>query len=201
MMNLLNTDDQTYRLLLGIWLAVLAAGNIMIAGSLTHSLTRCDPHFLPDNTPFARVLRGFLQTGLVIALFSIITLVCFFSSPSTNVIGLLALPFGRLYSNAVLDTLLSRIPYSARSTNAEILITKSGTDSIWLPTGSTGTGRGAGGLNSGGGAGGAGTNSNNNFHLRSIHVKTEVYSDANNDQDGPASDEDESKSGRRGMGI
>ncbi|KAI9463142.1 hypothetical protein HD554DRAFT_2175650 [Boletus coccyginus] len=55
-----------------------------------------------------RLIRGAIQTGLFIGIFSLGNLITFVLLPNTNLYGMFAIPIGRIYTNTLMDSLLAR---------------------------------------------------------------------------------------------
>ncbi|KAF8890378.1 hypothetical protein BD779DRAFT_1517207 [Infundibulicybe gibba] len=113
---------------------------------------------------------GGIQTGFFTGAFALAGLVAFRVSPQTTVYALFAIPVGRIYTNAILDTLLAREPpapptatqHNQMKTQRPVSAAKSRADAIWAPRPCSKPPTQA------------------SFSLHSIHVCTEVFTDAVN---------------------
>ncbi|KIK01086.1 hypothetical protein K443DRAFT_678673 [Laccaria amethystina LaAM-08-1] len=155
------SGSDLYRTLLVAWLSVQTFTDLFIAGSLTYTLSHIPAFMSHLPSPFERILRGVLQTGFAAFLVSLLGLVVFIASPTTNAYLVFILALGRLYSNSILDTLLARdkrvavLPWQATPQ----VKSNSSTRDIWVPAPSNPA------------------QPTNSISLNSIHIRTEVYSD------------------------
>ncbi|KAH7921677.1 hypothetical protein BV22DRAFT_1132059 [Leucogyrophana mollusca] len=90
------------------WLAMQVGCDAFITATLTIILSRSRTGFRKTDTVLNRLIRGAIQTGLFAGIFSLGDLVSFLSWPDTNLYGMFAVPIGRIYTNTLLDTLLTR---------------------------------------------------------------------------------------------
>ncbi|KAF9468773.1 hypothetical protein BDZ94DRAFT_540496 [Collybia nuda] len=151
------SSPPVYKSVVTSWLSLQTAQDAILAGSLGYSLSHCRPAFMAGESTNGRVLRGALQIGLFAFLFSLASLLGFLAGPSTSFYGMFAIPVGRVYSNVILDTLLSRKVIDSQTD--EKPATRP-TEDIWVPPAQTSS------------------VSANSFSLHSIQVRTEVFSDA-----------------------
>lgn len=155
------SGSDLYRTLLVAWLSVQTFTDLFVAGSLAYTLSHIPAFMSHLPSPFERILRGVLQTGSAAFLVSLLGLVVFVASPTTNAYLVFILALGRLYSNSILDTLLAR-PKPVAVSNLQVsahVKSKSSTRGIWVPTSSNPA------------------QTTNSFSLNSIHIRTEVFSD------------------------
>ncbi|RDB15648.1 hypothetical protein Hypma_004029 [Hypsizygus marmoreus] len=160
MVEIVAQTSPVHRNLVTAWLVVQAALDLLLAGSLGYALSHCTPSFMGAEPAYRRAFRGATQIGLFACIFSVADMISFLGGRNTNLYTTFALPMGPLYSNIILDTLLSRrwpsVSHSEPSTSQT-----NTTKNIWIPSAPT---QSMGGANS--------------FSLHSIHVQTEVFSDA-----------------------
>ncbi|KAH7886537.1 hypothetical protein F5I97DRAFT_1003507 [Phlebopus sp. FC_14] len=90
------------------WLAMQVAVDTFITVTLTIILMRSKTGFRKTDTVVNRLIRGAIQTGLFAGIFSLGDLITFTALPTTNLYGMFAIPIGRIYTNTLLDTLLTR---------------------------------------------------------------------------------------------
>ncbi|KAK7691517.1 hypothetical protein QCA50_004916 [Cerrena zonata] len=90
------------------WLSLQVVSDVMITISLIIILSRSRTGFRKTDTVLNKLIRGAVQTGLFAGIFSIGDLICFLKVPQTNLYGMFAIPIGRIYTNTLLDTLLTR---------------------------------------------------------------------------------------------
>ncbi|KAN0073600.1 hypothetical protein V8E55_012207 [Tylopilus felleus] len=117
------------------WLSMQVVVDFFITGTLIVIFSHSRTGFRKTDTILNRLIRGAIQTGLFAGIFSIGDLITFIAVPSTNLYGMFAIPIGRIYTNTLLDTLLTR-----ESLRAEMAGTYevSGTGPIdWAPTDSS----------------------------------------------------------------
>jgi len=90
------------------WLSLQVVTDTLVTGSLGSILYRSRTGFKKTDSVINRLIRGAVQTGLFAVIFSLGDLVTFLKFPTTNLFGMFAVPIGRIYTNTLLDTLLSR---------------------------------------------------------------------------------------------
>ncbi|KAF9223108.1 hypothetical protein BS17DRAFT_835469 [Gyrodon lividus] len=90
------------------WVAIQVAVDTFITGTLIIILARSRTGFRKTDTVLNRLIRGAIQTGLFAVIFSLGDLIAFVTVPTTNLYGMFAIPIGRIYTNTLLDTLLTR---------------------------------------------------------------------------------------------
>ncbi|KIJ62389.1 hypothetical protein HYDPIDRAFT_136040 [Hydnomerulius pinastri MD-312] len=90
------------------WLAMQVVVDAFITGTLIIILSRSRTGFRKTDTVLNRLIRGAIQTGLFAGIFSMGDLITFVALPTTNLYGMFAIPIGRIYTNTLLDTLLTR---------------------------------------------------------------------------------------------
>ncbi|EIW86135.1 hypothetical protein CONPUDRAFT_68736 [Coniophora puteana RWD-64-598 SS2] len=94
--------------LISLWLVLQVVTDFVIAISLAVILFRSRTSYKKTNHVINQLIRGAIQTGVLAGIFSLGHLVSFVRWPSTELYGMFAMPLGRVYTNAILDTLLSR---------------------------------------------------------------------------------------------
>ncbi|EIW79453.1 hypothetical protein CONPUDRAFT_82882 [Coniophora puteana RWD-64-598 SS2] len=90
------------------WLVMQVIADAFVTGTLSIILARSRTGFRKTDTVINRLIRGAIQTGLFAGIFSLCDLLTFLELPTTNLYGMFAIPIGRIYTNTLLDTLLSR---------------------------------------------------------------------------------------------
>lgn len=90
------------------WLTLQVVTDTLVTGSLGYILYRSRTGFKKTDSVINRLIRGAVQTGLFAVIFSLGDLITFLKFPTTNLFGMFAVPIGRIYTNTLLDTLLSR---------------------------------------------------------------------------------------------
>ncbi|EKM53533.1 uncharacterized protein PHACADRAFT_211221 [Phanerochaete carnosa HHB-10118-sp] len=90
------------------WLVLQVGVDALVTITLGIILARSKTGFQKTDTVVNRLIRGAIQTGLFAGIFSIGDLITFTRWPNTNFYGMFAIPIGRVYTNTLLDTLVSR---------------------------------------------------------------------------------------------
>ncbi|THG95628.1 hypothetical protein EW026_g6069 [Hermanssonia centrifuga] len=90
------------------WLVMQVGVDLFVTGTLGMILARSKTGFQKTDTVLNRLIRGAIQTGLFAGIFSLGDLVTFLRWPETNFYGMFAIPIGRIYTNTLLDTLITR---------------------------------------------------------------------------------------------
>ncbi|KAH0832958.1 hypothetical protein J3R83DRAFT_11934 [Lanmaoa asiatica] len=90
------------------WLSMQVAADAFITATLIIIFSRSRTGFRKTDTILNRLTRGAIQTGLFAGIFSMGDLITFIVLPNTNLYGMFAIPIGRIYTNTLLDTLLTR---------------------------------------------------------------------------------------------
>ncbi|KAI0782949.1 hypothetical protein C8Q75DRAFT_811362 [Abortiporus biennis] len=94
--------------LVSAWLGMQVGVDMLITITLAFILFRSRTGFQKTDTVLNRLIRGAIQTGLFAGIFSMGDLLTFLKYPDTNLYGMFAIPIGRIYTNTLLDTLLTR---------------------------------------------------------------------------------------------
>lgn len=94
--------------LVSAWLAMQVSIDVFITVTLTIIFVRSKTGYHKTDTVLNRLIRGAIQTGLFAVVFSLGDLVSFLALPTTNLYGMFAIPIGRIYTNTLFDTLLTR---------------------------------------------------------------------------------------------
>ncbi|EIM84074.1 uncharacterized protein STEHIDRAFT_170466 [Stereum hirsutum FP-91666 SS1] len=97
-----------------LWLVFQTSADIIITVSLCWSLWRSRTGFRKTDSLIFRVMRGAIQTGLFVTIFALGDMFSFHFNPTTNLYAMFAFPIGRIYTNTLLDTLLSRREMKSR---------------------------------------------------------------------------------------
>lgn len=111
------------------WLAMQVSIDIFITVTLTIIFTRSKTGYHKTDTVLNRLIRGAIQTGLFAGIFSLGDLISFLVLPTTNLYGMFAIPIGRIYTNTLFDTLLTR--EELKSQMVGTYERKSGNDISW----------------------------------------------------------------------
>ncbi|EIW83156.1 hypothetical protein CONPUDRAFT_89135 [Coniophora puteana RWD-64-598 SS2] len=90
------------------WLVSQVTVDTIVTGVMTYMLSRSRTGFQKTDNVINRLIRGAVQTGLFAGIFSLGDMITFLLWPETNLYGMFAIPIGRIYTNTLLDTLLSR---------------------------------------------------------------------------------------------
>ncbi|KAF8631329.1 hypothetical protein AX15_002448 [Amanita polypyramis BW_CC] len=90
------------------WLALQASLDIFIAGFTAIGLYRQRTKYCHTNKVLNRYIRSTIQIGFFSSLFAIGNLIGFLVWPGTELYGMFAVPIGRIYTNALMDTLIVR---------------------------------------------------------------------------------------------
>jgi len=90
------------------WLSMQVIVDAFITITLIIIFSGSRTGFRRTDTVVNRLIRGAIQTGLLAGIFSMGDLITFVVLPSTNLYGMFAIPIGRIYTNTLLDTLLTR---------------------------------------------------------------------------------------------
>ncbi|KAH8824027.1 hypothetical protein DL96DRAFT_1818725 [Flagelloscypha sp. PMI_526] len=91
-----------------VWLIIQVVIDITIAAVLCRALWPSKTGFTKTNTIVNRCIRAAIQSGLLCSLFAIGNLLVFVLRPRTYLYTIFKWPLGRIYSNALLYTLLAR---------------------------------------------------------------------------------------------
>ncbi|KAG6865386.1 hypothetical protein C0991_003089 [Blastosporella zonata] len=157
---ILHDSSPAYQALVRSWLVIQTILEAALAGAVGYSLMNCKPPFIPapDNSTLTRVIRGIVQSGLLVFVFSFADLIGSTAGRTSSVFALFSIPIAPLYSMLIFDTLLAR-----RVSLASPDTTSSDPAIFWVPAVPKNT--------TGSGA--------NTINLRSIQVgtKTEVVTD------------------------
>jgi hypothetical protein len=90
------------------WLSMQVVVDAFITTTLVIVFSRSRTGFRKTDTILNRLIRGAIQTGLFAGIFSMGNLITFVVLPNTDLYGMFAIPIGRIYTNTLLDTLLTR---------------------------------------------------------------------------------------------
>ncbi|KAF9500209.1 hypothetical protein BDN71DRAFT_1440797 [Pleurotus eryngii] len=82
--------------------------NALVSGVLAYVIFTAPSGFRPLEHVAKRVIHGTIQIGLLSTLFSFLCLVTYAALGSSTYYAIFLLPLGRIYSNSLLETLLSR---------------------------------------------------------------------------------------------
>ncbi|KAI9463139.1 hypothetical protein HD554DRAFT_1415802 [Boletus coccyginus] len=90
------------------WLSLQVVVDMLITITLVIVLYRSRTGSRKTDTILNRFIRGAIQTGFLASTFAVADLTTFILLPRMNLYGMFAIPLGRIYTNTLLDTLLSR---------------------------------------------------------------------------------------------
>jgi len=90
------------------WLTMQVVADAFITITLVIVFSRSRTGFRKTDSVLKRLIRGAIQTGLFAGLFSMGDLITFIVLPNTDLYAMFAIPIGRIYTNTLLDTLLTR---------------------------------------------------------------------------------------------
>ncbi|KAI0085384.1 hypothetical protein BDY19DRAFT_896836, partial [Irpex rosettiformis] len=90
------------------WLVMQVTADTFITGTLGYLLVRFKTGSRRADSVINQLIRGSIQTGLFAGVFSIGDLITFIKVPDTNFYGMFAFSICQIYTNTLLDTLLSR---------------------------------------------------------------------------------------------
>ncbi|KAG6836918.1 hypothetical protein H0H93_001284 [Arthromyces matolae] len=160
---ILHQSSSTFQSIVWAWLVTQVVLEAGLAGTVGFSLKTCKPQFMPpsENSTLVRVIRGSIQSGTLVFVFSLANLIAAGAGRTTTVFLMFSLPIAPLYSLIIFDTLLARrVSLASPEINSMPGNDPSG---IWIPTIPK--------------AGISGSGQNQAISLRSIQVRTEVYTD------------------------
>ncbi|KAH8830154.1 hypothetical protein DL96DRAFT_1591761 [Flagelloscypha sp. PMI_526] len=101
------------------WLGAQTAADVLITSVLTFTFSQSRTGFSKTDTILNRLIRGAIQTGLFSSIFALADLFCFLFAGTTNLYAMFAFPIGRIYTNTLLDTLISRQKLKSLKSNTE----------------------------------------------------------------------------------
>ncbi|KAF8553139.1 hypothetical protein OG21DRAFT_1497928, partial [Imleria badia] len=90
------------------WLSIQVVVDMYITPTLVIIFARLRTGFRKIDTILNRLIRGDIQTGLFAVIFSMGDLITFVVFPNTNLYAMFAISLGCIYTNNLLDTLLTR---------------------------------------------------------------------------------------------
>ncbi|KAI0084594.1 hypothetical protein BDY19DRAFT_520122 [Irpex rosettiformis] len=90
------------------WLVTQVAADVFITGTLGYLFARIKTGSRRADSVINQLIRGSIQTGLFAGIFSLGDLIAFIKMPGTNLYGIFAFSISQIYTNTLLDTLLSR---------------------------------------------------------------------------------------------
>ncbi|KAG2010125.1 hypothetical protein CC2G_012969 [Coprinopsis cinerea AmutBmut pab1-1] len=93
---------------LTVWLCMEMAIDLVICGILLYTLGHSRTGFAQSDTVIRRLMRAAVQTGCFATAFAAVTLVLFLTNGDTQLYSLVGIPISRVYSNALMDTILCR---------------------------------------------------------------------------------------------
>ncbi|KIK68972.1 hypothetical protein GYMLUDRAFT_628936 [Collybiopsis luxurians FD-317 M1] len=95
-------------IVVGIWCAGAALGDIVIALCMTYYLSRNDSGLSGTHAIVTKFIRLTIETGSITAVVALLNLILFFACPNTGYYGVPALIMPKLYANSVLMVLNAR---------------------------------------------------------------------------------------------
>ncbi|KAN0073599.1 hypothetical protein V8E55_012206 [Tylopilus felleus] len=110
------------------WLSTQLAVDIFITTTLVIIFSRSRTGFHKTDTILNRLIRCAVQTGLFSGFFSLGNLITFVIFPDTDLYVMFAIPLGRIYTNTLLDILLTRqlLKEEHSTRNVSIMVSRSG---------------------------------------------------------------------------
>ncbi|TFK40699.1 hypothetical protein BDQ12DRAFT_464061 [Crucibulum laeve] len=90
------------------WLCLEVGVDAMISSVLLYALSKSRTGFPRSDNIIKRLMRTSIQTGLCSGIFSILSMTFFIASPQTHFFGMFGIPISRVYTNTLMDTLLTR---------------------------------------------------------------------------------------------
>jgi hypothetical protein len=90
------------------WLTMQVVVDAFITITLVIVFSRSRTGFRKTDSVLKRLIRGAIQTGLFAGIFSMADLITFIVLPNTELYAMFTIPIGRIYTNTLLDTLLTR---------------------------------------------------------------------------------------------
>jgi hypothetical protein len=109
--------------------------DVFITVTLVIVFSRSRTGFCKTDTILNRFIRSAIQTGLFAGLFALSELITFVVLPQTNLYGMFAIPIGRIYTNTLLDILLTRELLKVKTDGTENMTQSVVIDSMyWTPT-------------------------------------------------------------------
>ncbi|SJL11355.1 uncharacterized protein ARMOST_14758 [Armillaria ostoyae] len=103
------------------WLVGQTVMDLFLTSSLSFVLYRSRTGFRTTDSVINQLIRGTIQTGVFSSIFAVALLDV--GSPTTNLYGMFAMPVGRIYTNTLMDTLISREKLKETLTSEAIDIT------------------------------------------------------------------------------
>ncbi|KAG9308019.1 hypothetical protein JVU11DRAFT_12671 [Chiua virens] len=91
-----------------VWLCLQVAIDAFITTTLVIIFVRWRGGFRRTDNVINRLIRGAIQTGLFAGIFSLGDLIAFAAAPKMYLYSTFAFPIGRIYTNTLMDTLLTR---------------------------------------------------------------------------------------------
>ncbi|VDB92590.1 unnamed protein product [Peniophora sp. CBMAI 1063] len=90
------------------WLSMQVGLDLLLCALLVWCFLKSRTGFRRTDHILNRLIRGAIQTGVFAAIFALADLATFIQYPAANFYGMFAIPIGRIYTNTLLDTLLTR---------------------------------------------------------------------------------------------
>ncbi|KAN0073597.1 hypothetical protein V8E55_012204 [Tylopilus felleus] len=102
-------------------LSMQVAVDTFITTTLVIVFSKSRTSFRKMDTILNRLIRGAIQTGLFAGIFSMGALITFVVLPNTNLFGMFGIPLGRIYTNTLLDSLLTRESLKAEMEGTDVV--------------------------------------------------------------------------------
>ncbi|PBK67746.1 hypothetical protein ARMSODRAFT_1020266 [Armillaria solidipes] len=102
-------NNRRMSIALGIWCGTSALCDIIIAICMTYYLMRSNTSFRPTRILVSKLIRLTIETGTVTAVVVLLNLILFFAFPHQTFYGATSVIVPKLYANAILMVLNSRI--------------------------------------------------------------------------------------------
>ncbi|KAJ7512896.1 hypothetical protein B0H11DRAFT_2267931 [Mycena galericulata] len=106
-----STDVKPILSLVICWLSIVSFADLLISGVLIFVLSRSKTGFRRTDKIINSLIRGAIQSGLLVTIFTLGDLLCFTLSSKTNLYTMFVYPLGRVYTNTVLYTLNARMSF------------------------------------------------------------------------------------------
>ncbi|KAI9569095.1 hypothetical protein HD554DRAFT_654013 [Boletus coccyginus] len=90
------------------------AADVFITITLTIIFSRSRNGIHKTDAVLNRLIRGAIQTGFFVGIFSLGTLITFVLLEKTNLFAMFSIPIGRIYTNTLMDSLLAREFFKAK---------------------------------------------------------------------------------------
>ncbi|KAF8345312.1 hypothetical protein F5887DRAFT_221547 [Amanita rubescens] len=111
-----------------VWLATQVILDFFIAGYTSIGLYKQRTDYGRTNKILYRCIRSAIQVGALSTMFALGNLIAFVTWPSANLYGMFLFPIGRIYTNALMNTLTVRASLRSEMAGAEEVLD---TNAVW----------------------------------------------------------------------